>query len=232
MERKRISELMDDPTLDSAAHAQALHSLNRVERWLRMHRAQHRAIAKQFPRVDSVLDLGCGGGGFLHYLGGRKNGFSRTPPLLIGLDCSVFALQFSKANNGVALQRVVADARRLPFADESVDVVTCSLFLHHFDPADVVTILREAARVSRCGFVVSDLSRSGLAWLMTILFTRLVSRSHVFHIDGPRSVRAAYRPKELADLARKAGLAGATVRRLFPFRIMLRWKKRGEQGDM
>ena len=35
-----------------------------------------------------------------------------------------------------AVRRVVADVRRLPFPDGSFDVVTASLFLHHFDEED------------------------------------------------------------------------------------------------
>lgn len=232
MRRKRVPELMDDPTLNGAAHAHALRSLNRVDRWLGMHRAQSRSISQVSPGGDSVLDLGCGGCGFLNYLAERGDATLNGPPVLIGLDYSLFALQFSKTQSDKGLHRVVADARALPFADESVDVVTCSLFLHHFDPADVVTILREAARVARQGIVVSDLSRSSTAWALTSVFARLASRSRVFHVDGPRSVRAAYRAAELAEMAGKAGLAGATVRRQIPFRIMLQWKKRGAARDM
>ncbi len=228
MIRCRAPELIDDPVLDARAHAHALRSLNRVNRLLGVDRGLYAAVAELGP-VDrlSVLDLGTGGGGFLAYLFRRRG---RTcMPLLLGLDCSAFALGQAWAWYDGAVQPVVADARGIPLADESVDVVTCSLFLHHFDEADIVGILREAARVSRRGMVVGDLSRSCLALVLTWITTRLISRSHVFHVDGPRSVRAAFRPSELAALAGLAGLVGARVRRRFPFRLMLVWRKPGQE---
>ena len=86
-------------------------------------------------------------------------------------------------------------------------------------------VLREAARVARLGIVIDDLSRSAAAFVVTWLGTRILSRSHVFHVDGPRSVRAAFRQEELAQLAGRAGLNGARVEKRFPFRLLVVWKK-------
>ncbi|MDX9974685.1 MAG: methyltransferase domain-containing protein [FCB group bacterium] len=123
------------------------------------------------------------------------------------------------------LSFVAGDALRLPFADRSVDVAVCSLLLHHFDPGQAVGLLREAARVARHAVVIGDLNRSAVAWVLTWVVTRLMSRSRYFHVDGPRSVRAAYRPAEAGGLAEEAGLAGATVVPVFPFRWMMVWRR-------
>lgn len=53
----------------------------------------------------------------------------------------------------------------------------------------------------------------------------VLSRSPVVHFDGPASVRAAYTPAELRALADQAGLAGATVRPVFPCRMLLTWSR-------
>lgn len=222
MNRRRIVELMDDPAVDQHAHAHALKSLNRVNRWLGVDRCMAQCIGRIGGGGGvSVLDLGVGGGGFLAYLSEHVHCVETR----IGLDRSVFALICAEAWCRHALRGVVGDARQLPLADDSIDVVTCSLFLHHFDPPDVVTILGEAARVSRQGIVLSDLSRSWIAWGATNLATRLLSRSRIFHVDGSRSVRAAFRMDELGDLARRAGLRGASIERCWPFRLMLTWRK-------
>ena len=224
MIRRRTPELMDDPSLDAHAHAHALRSLNRINRLLRVDRRLYAAVGRLAPaNHTSVLDIGAGGGGFLHYISKRSGPVDAR--LLLGIDLSVFALGQVRAWYDGAVRLVAADAHRIPLADNSIDVITCSLFLHHFSESDVVEILREAARVSRRGLVVSDLSRSRLALALTWMTTRIVSRSHVFRVDGPSSVRNAFRPAELAELARQAGLAGARVRQRFPFRIMLTWRK-------
>jgi ubiquinone/menaquinone biosynthesis C-methylase UbiE len=154
---------------------------------------------------------------------------------LVGIDVSHFALTCGRKWQGPAFLGVVGDVRRVPLADDSVDVVTSQLLLHHFEGPEIVVILREAARVARRGVVIADLSRSWLAWGLTWLTTRLVSRSRIFHHDGPRSVRAAHRARELAEYAERAGLMRARVRRVFPFRLVLVWRKtqeaEHEEGD-
>ncbi len=77
---------------------------------------------------------------------------------------------------------------------------------------------------------MDDLERSRLALSLIWLGTRVLSRSHVFHVDGPRSVHAAFRQQELADLAHRAGLKGARLQKRFPFRLILIWKKPENQS--
>lgn len=222
MNRRREPEWMDEPDIDASLHAHALGALNRVNRWLAwdwaMCRHVRRLLRKSAGR-PAVLDLGAGGGGFLSYVAAR---LSAAAP--IAVDRSPFALARSREWSGGSLACVAADGRRLPFGDREVPVVACSLFLHHFDEADAVAILREAGRVAGRGIIVGDLSRSRLAWWLTWLVTRLVSRSPVFRIDGPRSVRAAYRPVEALSLARRAGLHEARVA-WYPFRWILIWQR-------
>lgn len=230
MIRQAQPELMDDPALDGKAHAHALGMLNRVNRMLRVHHRLHACIGQLSERGDaSILDLGAGGGGFLGYLSDRmapEHGRAR----LLGLDRSAPAMRCARGWNSGAIRWLVADARNIPLADNSIDVVTCSLFLHHFDEVDAGRILCEAARVARLGIVVDDLERSRLALGLTWLGTRVLSRSHVFHVDGPRSVHAAFRQQELAELAHRAGLEGARLQKRFPFRLILIWKKPENQS--
>ena len=224
MKRRRIPEVMDNPAVEETAHAEALRSLNRVDRLLGVHRRLCRYLWT-FGAASSVsvLDVGCGGGGFLEYLTRQKDPMRSA--FLVGLDRSAFALKCANCWHVGGVQWISADARRIPLADDSIDVVTCSLFLHHFDAAEAVVLLHEAARVARRGMIVADLARSRLAWGVTWLMTRVLSRSWIFHVDGPRSVRAAFQAVELADVARLAGLDGVKVERRFPFRLVLTWKK-------
>ncbi|HOL26362.1 MAG TPA: methyltransferase domain-containing protein [Phycisphaerae bacterium] len=239
MKRLRRRELMDDPAIGPAEHAHALATLNWINRVLLAHRKLYRYLLELGdPRRMSILDLGAGGGGLLgHIIRQRERGRRRDLhdaqvggearlPVLVGVDCSPFAVACARKWQGAEFHGVVGDVRRLPLADNSVDAVACRLLVHHFDEDDVVTILREAARVARRGIVVMDLSRSWISWGLTWLTTRVVSRSRVFHQDGPRSVRAAYLPGEVAALAELAGLRGARVKHIFPFRLVLAWRKR------
>ena len=44
---------------------------------------------------------------------------------------------------------VVADARGLPFRENSFDVVSCNLFAHHLEPAELGRFVDEACRFQR-----------------------------------------------------------------------------------
>jgi ubiquinone/menaquinone biosynthesis C-methylase UbiE len=104
------------------------------------------------------------------------------------------------------LELAVADGRRLPYSDNTFDVVHSSLVLHHLDPTDAVTFLRELSRVARRGIVVNDLSRRPItflgAWLMSHAFTANRFSRH----DAPLSARRAYTLTEVHALLFRAGL--------------------------
>ena len=113
----------------------------------------------------------------------------------------------------------------LPFADASVDLVVCSLFLHHLTGPEVSRLLTEMARVARIGLIVSDLRRSTYGLTIAAIAARLATRSHIVHVDSVKSVRAAWTPEELAELAQQAGLTGASIRRITPARLLLTWMR-------
>jgi hypothetical protein len=112
---------------------------------------------------------------------------------------------------------------------EGFDVVLCSLFLHHLDDDGAVALLRRMRGAARRLVVVSDLRRTALGHLYALVGCRLLSRSPVFHVDGPRSVEAAFTSGEARDLAARAGLAGARVVQRWPQRFLLTWRRDDER---
>jgi hypothetical protein len=51
----------------------------------------------------------------------------------------------------------------------------------------------------------------------------LLTASRVVRLDGSRSVRGAFAPQEIQNLAIAAGLERATVTRYWPARFLLCW---------
>jgi SAM-dependent methyltransferase len=154
-------------------------------------------------RADaSVLDIGAGAGDFA-----RRLVRERTVSV-IAADIRHEVLAIAERNladtKGVTL--LLADVRALPLADASVDVVHSSMLLHHLDPAEAVTALREMRRVARYGVVVNDLRRGRLAFAVTRVTILALSRGRYTRHDGVLSARRAYTLGELDDLAREAGL--------------------------
>ncbi|MBI2797037.1 MAG: methyltransferase domain-containing protein [Gemmatimonadetes bacterium] len=130
----------------------------------------------------------------------------------------------ARAAHGGMTAAVCADAFRLPFADGSVDLVTCSQLLHHFEGEQAVALLREMDRVAAHRVIVSDLRRSWIAaaglWAAS---WPLGFHPHSRH-DGVTSVLRGFRRAELQALA--AGATGAAVRTVnrAGFRVTASWR--------
>jgi len=92
----------------------------------------------------AVLDVGCGGGGFLRAL-------ARRGATVAGVEIDEGQLARARASGLDESCLHVGRAEALPFADASFDVVCCIFTLHHF-PAEVQgQAFAEAARVLRPG---------------------------------------------------------------------------------
>ena len=111
------------------------------------------------------------------------------------------------------------DARAVPLPDNHVEIVLCSLSLHHFTPDDAVQVLREMNRLARTGFILNDLHRGRLGYGAAWLAARLTTRNRLTRHDAPLSVRRAYTTSELAGLLRRAGIDHATISRHRWFRL-------------
>ena len=106
------------------------------------------------------------------------------------------------------------------------DAIITSLFLHHLDEEQAVELLRHMAAAARCLVLVNDLERGRLGYLLAWLGTRLLTRSRIVHVDGPRSVEGAFTKSEAQALAGRAGLEGATIGWRWPCRYLLSWERR------
>jgi ubiquinone/menaquinone biosynthesis C-methylase UbiE len=107
--------------------------------------------------------------------------------------------------------KVLGDAFSLPFARGSFDYVLSSLFLHHFENEQVVTLLTAFYGIARQGMIVCDLERHILPYLFLPATQPFCGWNRITVKDGLKSVRAAFRPRELADLATQAGIMTARV---------------------
>ena len=119
--------------------------------------------------ASSLLDVGCAKGFMLHDLAEMIPGVT-----VKGVDVSSYAI--AHAIETMKPHVLVADARELPFADQSFDVVVSINTVHNLERADVIRALREIERVKRRGaFVTVDAYRSEeerarmLSWNLTAL---------------------------------------------------------------
>ena len=100
------------------------------------------------------------------------------------------------------------------------------MFLHHLADEQALLFLQKMRQAARHMALVNDLARSRWGYLAAWLGTRVLTRSDVVHIDGPRSVAAAFTLDEVRDLAERAGWNGALLTRRWPWRFLLEWRRR------
>lgn len=223
--RLRTSELMDDPALPAAEHDHALRGLARINALSRAWVPLARALAplRSEPSL-SVLDVATGSADVPLRLAERF-----VNARWHGCDVSEHALSLAAARaraGGVAWEGFVHDIVASPLERE-FDVVVCSLFIHHLDPAHAVRALSHMARAARRMVLVHDLRRSRMGLGVAYAVPRMLTRSRVVHVDAVKSVRGAYTLAELRELAGEAGLKGATIKTTFPQRMLLTWQPGG-----
>lgn len=228
--RHRRQELMDQPGLDFEEHVRALRGLGRINALSRSDALLWPAIVRlaRGPSREPVrvLDIASGGGDVPIALAWRA-ARSRLKVQIDGCDLSPQAVQFARRQadaRGVAARFFPLDALRDPLPTE-YDVVCCSLFLHHLDTEEAITLLRRMAAAARRLVLVNDLIRSRWGYVLARVCCRLLTRSRIVHVDGPLSVAAAFTPDEALGLAARAGLVHATVTRHWPQRFLLTWSR-------
>jgi ubiquinone/menaquinone biosynthesis C-methylase UbiE len=231
MRQHRLPEIMDQPGLDPALHHAALRGLARINFLSASAAMLWRPLAELAHRVKrpvKVLDVATGGGDVPIRLWqrGQRYGIALE---LSGCDVSPTALEYAVSRAraaGAEIHFFRLDVLREPLPND-YDAAICSLFLHHLDEPDAIALLRRMRESGVRLVLVNDLSRGRSGWLLAQLATRLLSRCSVVHTDGPRSVKAAYTPKEALELAERAGLSEAKVRRRWPCRYLLTWERDG-----
>lgn len=224
--RQRGIEILDAPDVDEALQVRSLQDVALANRLFGGARAALAEIAEALPARGgsaTLLDVGSGMGDIPR----AAARLARTR----GVTLTCFAIDASEAlaracRDGGSLG-VRADALALPFADASVDIVTCSQVLHHFDETCAPRVLRELDRVARGRAIVADLRRSWLAvagiWAASFpLGFHPVSRH-----DGMVSVLRGFTAAELARLVQDSTGSAPRVRRRLGWRVTASWAPRG-----
>jgi ubiquinone/menaquinone biosynthesis C-methylase UbiE len=200
---------MDAPDADPVLVRKSLRFLRRVNRLLGYTRStlQHlERFSRSWGRDERirVLDVATGSADLPLAVLRWADRRGYRDVRVVGIDLHATTAAAALAQSPDPRVRIVrGNALRLPFADRSFDYATTSLFLHHLDDDDVVTVLREMSRVARRGIIAGDLIRRRRAYLWIKLFTLFANP--IVKNDGPASVAQAFTRDEILSLRDRAG---------------------------
>ncbi len=227
--RRRGVEILDDPSSDPALADRSLRDIALANTLFGGRRAVLREVRPflvEHRRDDtsagplSMLDIGTGRGDIPASVARLASALG-VALVTIGLERDTHLARGAAARCTLTL---VGDGMHLPFDDHSVDIVTVSQVLHHFDGDAAERLLRECARVSRRAVVIHDLRRSWLAvaglWSASfVLGFHPVSRN-----DGVVSILRGYTVRELHALIEHATGRAPHVRRALGWRVTATWR--------
>lgn len=219
-------ERIDTGDYTPQEYEQFLREIRLVNRFAGDNRALEKTLLREIERENlrefSVLDVGAGSGEILRTIGGfarRQNRQARLYGLELNKRSAEAILEESK--NFAEIKSVQANALELPFADKTFDYAISSLFTHHLSDENIIRTLTEMKRVARRKIFVIDLHRHKSAYALYKIFCLAFGISSLVREDGSLSILRSFKPDELQSLAEQARLENISVKRYFPFRLVL-----------
>jgi 2-polyprenyl-3-methyl-5-hydroxy-6-metoxy-1,4-benzoquinol methylase len=139
---------------------------------------------------------------------------------LTGIDANQFMLDYASAKSQKypEISYRQFDIFSSEFQAQPYDILTCSLFCHHFSDDELVTLLRQWQQQAQVAVVVNDLHRHWLAYYSIKWLTRLLGGSYLVQHDAPLSVARAFRREDWVELLERAGIARYELRWRWAFR--------------
>jgi len=223
--RSREKENLDNEIIDTDdlnKNLSELHSINNLLGGYHASRKGLAAIIKKQGRISTILDIGFGGGDSIKNLAlfGIEN---KIKLFFYGVDLKEDCLNYAEKNLSEIQNKKLEclDYRDIePKNLEKIDVIHCSLFLHHLEETEIIDFFK-MARIHKCIVLINDLHRHWLAFHSIKILTSLFSKSWLIKSDAPLSVKRGFKKKELISLLQSSGFTDYTIRWSWAFRYII-----------
>lgn len=223
--RSAEKEYLDNDVIETNALYRNLLELDIINKHLGGYNASRNglaAILKTGKTINSILDIGFGGGDSIKQLSqfADKN---KKELFFYGVDLKSDCVKYAEANLLLHKNKelICDDYRNIsPELLKKADIIHCSLFLHHLSNEEIIELFK-FAKSNECIVLANDLHRHWLAYYSIKFITALFSRSYLVKNDAPISVKRGFKKKELIALLEKAGIDNYSVKWSWAFRYIV-----------
>jgi len=222
-QRSSELEIMDDLDCAGPVLEQTLRELKTINRWLGGNHVTTLGLTqliRENPQSHyEITDIGCGGGDMIRVMSDWAK-VQRIPAKFAGIDANGNIIEFAKERQHdlLDIKWKVQNVFEPEFAAEKTDLITCTLFTHHFTDEQLVELLKSMRAKGRLGIVINDLHRHPLAYYSIKLLTRYFSRSPMVQHDAPLSVLRSFSRKDWKKILTMAGIERYQIRWFWAFR--------------
>ena len=225
--RSNEKELIDDLELDNDALRQNLEELALINKYLGGNQVTTSGLSRLIPNPlitnnqspITIADLGCGGGDMLMVMAdwAKKIGLNAQ---FIGIDANNFMIDFGmkRTANYQNISYLHQDIYSEEFKEKSFDIVTMTLFCHHFSDESLVQFLQQLKKQTRIGIVINDIHRHWFAYHSIAWITKLFLKSYLVKNDAKLSVWRAFVREDLEKIIQKSGFNKYSIRWKWAFR--------------
>jgi len=236
--RSTARELMDDRSIGGDELAVALGQLRVINSWLGSGWPTLEGVSSFWRKAGrparlTILDVGAGSGDVNRLLLAwaiRRN--IALHITLVDMHPETCASAAAYYRDDPRVQVVCSDLLHLGM--QPADIVTATLFTHHFPSEQLAEVLATLSHMARIGVVINDLHRHPVAWAGIWVATRLFSRNRMIRHDAPLSVQRGFRLSDLDQLrsAPALGILSYVWRPFFRYLITIPSKTFSIEANM
>ncbi len=222
--RSNQKEYLDGDTIETKDLFQNLKELDFINTHLGGYNASRKGLLMVMKerKIKTLMDIGFGGGDSIKQLSllAKKN---KSDMFFYGVDLKQDCVNYAENNLSDLPDKklICSDYRNIsPELLNEVDLIHCSLFLHHLKNEEIIELFK-FARTNKCMILANDLHRNFLAYYSIKWLTALFSRSYLVKNDAAISVTRGFRKKELLSLLEQSGFTDYSVTWSWAFRYII-----------
>jgi SAM-dependent methyltransferase len=227
-------ELMDQPEAGEVETRKALKEIDKINRLLGGYSVIFDALEKLqwTDKAKTIIDLGSGGGDMLRVIAdwALKSGKHVS---LIGVDWNPVMTNYAREQS-IVFPNIhfntmsVLDDRLM---EEKADIIINSLFCHHFDNEELVTLIQRMDKLTSQAVIINDIHRHWFAYYSIKALTAIFSRNPLVRYDAALSVARSLTRSEWKNVLAQAGIKNYTLRWMWAWRWQIIITKDTQPSD-